>query len=246
MSLNHFLIIFFLFLLSNVLSDNNELEKYQKKIFKDGYVIFNSKDFEMDEEMYFKITADYFIGDQIDYIYLDDVRDFDENNTFYYHQGSVKTENKTDADGELMSQTKYYIIKKRKSEVGVLKGDYLVIIFFCDSDAEVENTKENEGKTSLIVIIVVVVIVVIVLLILLYYCWKRRKAAQAANNPTTINNNNNNYNNNVNNEGQGYYQQPQQKYHQNNNMNMNMNMNSKNEINSYNNNNNVQIYGNQY
>ena len=233
MKLNHLLIIIiiFTFLLSNVLLDN-ELEKYQKKIFKDGYVIFNSKDFKNDEEMYFKITADFFYGDQIDYIYLDDVRDFDENNTFYYHQRSEKTDNKTDADGNLMSQTKYYIITKRLSEIGTLKGDYLVIIFYCEGDAEIENTKENEGKVSLIVIIVVVVLVVIALIFVIYCCWKKRKAAQAGNNATTTINNNYK-NNNVNNKGKGYNQQTQQQYNQNYNMNMNMNMNSNNVNNEY-------------
>ena len=234
------LTIFFTFLLSSILSGNNELEKYQKDIFRDGYVFFNSKDFKNDEEMYFKITADWFAVDQIDYIYLDDIRDFDTNNNFYYHQRSEKTENKTDANGYVMSQTKYYVITKKKSEIGILTGDYLLIMFYCDGDAEIENTKENEGRVSIIVIIVVVVIVVIALIIVIFYCWKKRKAAQAANTGITdINNNNYNYNNNinVNNQGQGNHDQPQSKQ----NFNMNMNMNNNN-INVYTYNNNAQIY----
>lgn len=242
MKLSHLFITIFIFSLTNIISANNELEKYTKGIFKDGYVIFNSKEFQNEEEMYFKITADYFESDKIDYIYLDDVRDFDENNTFYYHQGSEKTESKRDADGILMSQTKYYIIKKKSSEFGTNTGDHLLIIFYCDGDVEIENTKENEGKVTLIVIIVVVVIVVIALIIVIFYCWKRRKAALAQYGATTVTNNNNNYQNNnynVNNKGQGYRQ-----VQNNQNFNMNMNMNSNN-ANDYNNN--VQVYnGNNY
>ena len=193
-----------------------DLKKHKKVTVpaSDRLIIFDSSDFEKGEEIYFKITADSFNKDYLLYKFFDNgVSMSNEDLDNYKKSTPSKTDNKYDG-GEIVSVTKYYTIKKDERELGSLEGKYLVIVFDCAGNVLIENTKENEGKTTMIVVIVVVVVVVIAAAICIYcYCKKKKALANGTTtNEVYVGNNNNN-----------------QKY--------NMNMNSGNNANVYSNNN---------
>ena len=214
--------ILFVFIIKESLSETIydvkiDLKKYEKVTVSssDNHIIFDSSDFKKDEEIYFKITADSFTKDYIEYKFYDEAAPMSNPDFSTFSKATPsKTENEYE-NGEIKSVTKYFTIKKSERDLGSLEGKYLVIVFECTGNVLIENTKENEGKITMIAIIVsVVVVVIVVVIIILCCCYLKKKAA--ANGTTTnevyVGNNNNN-----------------QKY--------NMNMNSGNNANVYSNNN---------
>jgi hypothetical protein len=213
-----------------------DLKKYEKVTVpsSDLNIIFDSSDFKKGEEIYFKVTADSFNEDYLLYKFYDDGASMANPVLDTYKKASPsKTDNEYD-HGEIVSVTKYFTIKKDERDLGSLEGKYLVIVFYCTGNVLIENTKENEGKTTMIVIIVVVVVVVIAVAICIFCYCKRRKAL--ANGTTTnevyVGNNDPNYNMNTGNNANVY----NKNYNNNNYNNNNYNNNNYNN-NNYNNNN---------
>ena len=193
-----------------------DLKKYEKCTVpsSDRHIIFDSSEFNKDEEIYFKITADIFNKDEILYQFFDDAAAMSNVDFNTYKTAKCSKTDKEFNHGDVVSQTNYYTIKKSERDLGSLEGKYLVIVFNCEGNVLIENTKENEGDTTLIAIIVVVVVVAIVAAICIF-CYCRRKKLAAQNAATT-----------------------NEVYVDNNNQNYNMNMNSGNNVNVYSNNNN--------
>ena len=201
-----------------------DLKKHKKVTVpaSDELIIFDSSDFDIGEEIYFKITADSFNKDYLLYKFFDNGVSMSNDNLDNYKKANPsKTDNEYDG-GNIVSVTKYYTIKKDERVLGSIKGKYLVIVFDCTGNVLIENTKENEGKTTMIVVIVVVVVVVIAAAICIYcYCKKKKALAEGTTtNEVYVGNNNNN------------------------NQNYNMNMNSGNNANIYSNNYNNNNYNN--
>ena len=167
----------------------------------DEYVIFESKDFKDNEEMYFKIKysdEDYYyyhVGDRVDRIYYKYISSKDENfqlSSDSYRSVSFSQSTYTDYDSYSYTYgyqgysyfTKYFTIKKQKSEYGE-NGDYIVFNLRKTIRGEpnnyyvdyIENTEEDEGKTVLIIAIVIVVVAVVIVIIC---CCIRRKRLQKA------------------------------------------------------------------
>ena len=237
-------VILFTFIIKESLSDGAgttsyvfkiDLKKYEKVTVPstEAHIIFDSSDFKKGEEIYFKVTADSFNEDYLLYKFFDDGASMANVDLDTYKKATPsKTDNEYDGE-EIVSVTKYFTIKKDERDLGSLEGKYLVIVFDCTGNVLIENTKENEGKTTMIVIIVVVVVVVILVAICIFCYCKRRKAL--ANGTTTnevyVGNNDPNYNMNPGNNANVY-----NKNYNNNNYNNNYNNNNYNN-NNYNNNN---------
>ena len=196
-------------------------------------IIFDSSEFKKDEEIYFKITADKFKDDYIYYKFFDDFDIMTTTDVLTYEPVEYSKTDKEYSNGEVISQTNYYTIKKSERDLGSLEGKYLAIIFNCEGNVTIENTKENEGDTTWIVIVCVLVVVAIVAAICIYcYCKRKKKAAENGNtNDAYINNNNQNYNTNTGNNVNVY----SNNYNNNNNNYNNINKNYMN--NNYMNNN---------
>lgn len=179
------------------------LTKYDTLLLSnDKYVIFESKDFKDNEEMYFKIkyTDTYYyyshVYDYVDRIYYKYISSKDENfqlSSDSYRSVSFSQSTYTDYDSysytygyrEYSYFTKYFTIKKQKSEYGE-NGNYIVFNlrktiredpykYYVDY---IENTEEDEGKTVLIIAIVIVVVVVVAVVIVIICCCIRRKRLQ--------------------------------------------------------------------
>ena len=225
-----------------------DLKKYKKVTVpaSDELIIFDSSDFDIGEEIYFKIIADSFNKDYLLYKFFDNGVSMSNDNLNNYKKANPsKTDNEYDG-GNIVSVTKYYTIKKDERELGSIKGKYLVIVFDCTGNVLIENTKENEGKTTMIVVIVVVGVVVIAAAIWIYcYCKKKKALAEGTTTNEVYVGNNNNINNNQNynmNKNSGnnaniYSNNYNNNYNNNNYNNNNYNNNNNNNYNNYNSNN---------
>jgi len=215
-----------------------DLEKYKKITISsyNFYIVFDSSDFKIDEEIYFKITAEGgFARPEIYYEFFDNLKNYTSINI----KPAYSTNDRSDDDGEI----RYYTIKKSSSNLGSSEGKYLIIFFYCEGLVEIENI--DKDYEIIITIIVIIIIIIVGIIILIVYCCKRRKyrlinnnvspTAEQSNLNTYINNNaqaqtnGNNYNQeyinnrqaqiNVNNYNQGY--------NSSNNQNINSNNNNK-------------------
>ena len=168
-----FQILIMVYLLSYTFS---LLSKYGIEETTNGGVVFDSNDFDDGDKMYFKVDlrrSDFNYND-IRYYYVDNIAD---TSSFIYDTSYTKTDYYSQGSTQYM--TKYFTIKKKKSQYGISStGRYLYIILPVDSGdwARVENLEEDGGKlpTWAIVLIIVVVVLIFVGLII-YWCYRRKK-----------------------------------------------------------------------
>ena len=164
------------------------LKKYGSAIMIDRYVLFESKDFDDDEEMYFKLQA---LKDDFDWennesrniiYYYTDSTGTTSNSPYYAYRKSYDFE-----DGSI--QNNYFTIKKKRSEYRSTNGNYMMIYFpnlrpHTSYSPIIVNTEEDEGKLETWAIVLIVVICVAVIAGIIIYCICRRirmkKAQQAA------------------------------------------------------------------
>ena len=168
------------------------LTKYGTEILTENDVIFESKDFGDNEEMHFKIQSksNNFDEDYQSSIYNVEYNYFSDANTDVSTIGTPQHEyfkKTTYEDGGY--KTKYFTIKKTRSEYRNTNGNYLYIkfpnLFVSNSQtATITNTEEDEGKLETWVIVVIIVICVAIIAGIIIYCICRRirmkKAQQAA------------------------------------------------------------------
>ena len=250
----------------NIISTNSNLDIQDNVILKkgkqikvkseDGAIIMETKDFNKGDEIYLKITADYFYDEYIYYEFVDDISNYELNwDDIFEEKPSKSVYDYNDNKAKTTNETKYYTIKKDDHHLGNLEGNYLIIFFYCEGTVTIKNTKENEGKLSKGVIAAIIIILVLAVAgsIIFYYC-KRKKISQMNNNGSMIVddiqnyniNNNSNYNNNQNYYTNDNYDNNNQKNNKNKNNNNNQNYNKNNNNNQKNNknNNNNQNYNN--
>ena len=175
-----------LYLFSNVCP---LLTKYGTEILTENDVIFESKDFGDNEEMHFKIQSkSYNFGYSpyydVEYNYYSNADVSSSPNSYPQH---VKFKKTTNEDGGY--QTKYFTIRKTRSEYRNTNGNYLYLKFpnvavSPSERATITNTEEDEGKLETWAIVLIVVICVAVIAGIIIYCICRRirmkKAQQAA------------------------------------------------------------------
>ena len=149
-----------------------------------GGVIFDSNDFDDGDKMYFKldIKENDFNSNNILYYYSDNIVGF---STAIYQVGYSKTSRYTENSIDYVS--KYFTIKKKKSEYGTSTTGRYIYIFFPIGDgdwARIENTEEDGGKFPTWAIVVIIVVVVLIIAgIIIYCCYRRKKRMQAMAQP---------------------------------------------------------------
>ena len=176
--------------------ENTILQKSKPiKVDANDYMIaFNSKDFDVGEEMHFKIKAleGTFLWSGVNYQFISSTVGYSEPD-LEYAQFSLKTTYETTPSG-LRYQTKYFNIVKDKDKFRGTDGSLLLIYFMIDyGEVEITNTEEDEGKfeTWKIVVIVVVIAVAIIISIIIF-CIRRKRQLNAMqmNNPAMYPSNN--------------------------------------------------------
>jgi len=182
-----------LYLLSNVCA-SIILKKYGTEIIYGNNFIFESKDFKDNEEMHFKIQTHEDNFDDYDY----HNPDYSDDIAYYFISGIGSLSyssvhwigfKKTSPSEDNHLKTKYFTIKKRRSDYRPSNGNYIYIefpelTFGAYNHATITNTKEDEGKleTWVIVVIVIACVAIIAGLIIYFVCRRIRmqKARQAA------------------------------------------------------------------
>ena len=98
-----------------------DLKKYEKVIVpsSEDHIIFDSSEFKKGEKIYFKITADKFYSKYILYKFFDDGEAMSNTDLDTYKKVKYSQTDKEYSDGEVVSQTSYYTIKK-KTKIWVL------------------------------------------------------------------------------------------------------------------------------
>ena len=142
--MKNFTFVLLFFLLSSI---SSLLTKYGSEKVSGGTIHFESKGFDNNEEMHFKIETyrDNFYD--YSYYYYDDVEYYYSNingdKLSSYHHTNFK---KTTYDG--LYETKYFTIKKKKSQYERSDGNYMAIYFpnLISDYGTVTNTEEDEGK----------------------------------------------------------------------------------------------------
>ena len=178
-----------LYLLSNVCPLRPLLTKYGTEILTDNYVFFESKDFDDNEEMHFKIQSKsynfvyYSMSNEVECCYISNPNESISSTSYPQIVYFKKT---TNEDGGY--QTKYFTIRKIRSEN--TNENYLWIQFpklraTNIERATITNTEEDEGKllkTWAIVVIIVICVAIIAGIIIYCICRRIRmkKAQQAA------------------------------------------------------------------
>ena len=134
--------------------------------------------------MYFKVKSydsSFTPSSTIEYFYIDE---YSANKDYinYKTYKTLVTSTYYSDDYTYYYATKYFTIKKQKSEFGTAtKGTYLYIylpLSYYSDWAEVENTEEDEGKLQGWVIAVIVVVIVVIAVIFIIWCCVRRVRRQ--------------------------------------------------------------------
>ena len=168
-----FQILIMVYLLSYTFS---LLSKYGIEETTNGGVVFDSNDFDDGDKMYFKVDLKRsdFNYEDIHYYYVDNI---DDTYTRYHDTSYTKTDYYSQGSIEYM--TKYFTIKKKKSEYGISStGRYLFILLPVDSGkwARVENLEEDGGKLPTWAIVLIIVVVVLIFIgVIIFWCYRRKK-----------------------------------------------------------------------
>ena len=176
--------------------ENTILQKSKPiKVDANDYMIaFNSKDFDVGEEMHFKIKAleGTFLWSGVNYQFISSTVGYSEPD-LEYAQFSLKTTYETTPSG-LRYQTKYFNIVKDKTKFRGTDGSLLLIYFMIDyGDVEITNTEEDEGKFETWKIVVIVVVIAVAIIIgIIIFCIRRKRQLNAMqmNNPAMYPSNN--------------------------------------------------------
>ncbi len=240
---------------TNTNKNSNILKKHSKITVSgtDGVVIMDTSDFQINDKIYLKITATYFEDSSIYYGFIDNLDNYELED----YDSLAPSKTQTTYYNDDVEQTKYYTIKKDSSHLpNNMKGNYLIIYFYCIGKVTVENTKSNEGKLSTGAIVGIIIAIVVVIVIIIIYCiCKRRKlakqAALAYEREVVVDNNQNYYQNVIYAKNQNYINNPNNYYQnvnytQNQNYNNNLNINYNNNQNINNNSNQNMNYNNNY
>ena len=176
--------------------ENTILQKSKPiKVDANDYMIaFNSKDFDVGEEMHFKIKAleGTFLWSGVNYQFISSTVGYSEPD-LEYAQFSLKTTYETTPSG-LRYQTKYFNIVKDKTKFRGTDGSLLLIYFMIDyGEVEITNTEEDEGKFETWKIVVIVVVIAVAIIIgIIIFCIRRKRQLNAMqmNNPAMYPSNN--------------------------------------------------------
>ena len=154
------------------------LKKYSKQSTSNGIIVLDASAFAEGEEMHFSIKSyeGSFSSDTIHYFYIDEYSERKDYSTYSTHMTRITSTYYND-DYYYYYETKYFTIKKQKSEFGTATiGNYLYIYLplYNNIWAEVSNTEEDEGKIQGWLIAVIVVIIVVIIVIVIIWCCVRR------------------------------------------------------------------------
>lgn len=156
------------------------------------FIILDSSGFKKGEKIFLEMEAKRFKKDFINYEFINDLSSY-ENITqipFYKkdskkHKYSSKTNNKREFDIPILV-TKHFTIKKDN------KGDYLVILFYCEGDVLIKNSEKGNKRDFLLNKIFICLFIFFLTLFYIFIILVRYKIGKGNTNSSDGNTNNNN------------------------------------------------------
>ena len=124
------------------------LKKYGKvRVSPDIFILFESKDFNINEKMNFRIkalnTPGNFYKEKVSYKYINSQDDFSENNMIDVSLSS--TSHIQSSYGGVLKKVRYFSITKKEKEFEDTNGDLLIIVFYIkEGVVEISNIDEIE------------------------------------------------------------------------------------------------------
>ena len=190
-----------LILISKILSIEFLESKKENQISCDEeFIILDSSGFTKGEKIFLEMEAKRFTKDFINYEFLDDLSPYENitkiNKIPFHekdsknHKYSTKTSIKREFDTPILV-TKYFTIKKNIKKEN--KGDYLVILFYCEGDVKIKNA-ENGNKHDFLLnkIFIFVFLFFLILFNIIIFIRYKISNEKANNNDENINHNSNN------------------------------------------------------
>lgn len=146
----------------------------QEKITVDdleSFIVFDSSKFDINEKIYFKLTADFFIEKNIYFEFIDEL---------VYYGNHLSKANKYQAECTTKyvdeDEVKYCTIEKAPQYLGSYKGNYLILLFNCGGAVTIENIVKNYSVVkSVIVFLVVIIAISLGIFFLIYFCYYKKK-----------------------------------------------------------------------
>ena len=196
-----------LILISKILSIEFLESKKENQISCDEeFIILDSSGFTKGEKIFLEMEAKRFTKDFINYEFLDDLSPYENitkiNKIPFYekdsknHKYSTKTSIKREFDTPILV-TKYFTIKKNIKKEN--KGDYLVILFYCEGDVKIKNAENGNKHDFLLNKIFIFVFLFFLILFNIIIFIRYKIFNEKANNHDIKNSNNVSINNNINN-----------------------------------------------
>lgn len=158
-------------------------------------IIFESKDFEVGDEMYFKVTSAGSGGiGNLHYQYYDDINSLDILSETKYKAEVLPGDETTSVLGVVVSRTGRFAIKKRKEEMEGCSGDYMLLDI--NGSGTIENT--IVGLRTIIVILIAVscgasgIAIIVIVIYFIYQKIKNKNSNNEVKDVVNVEENNNN------------------------------------------------------
>lgn len=236
--MKYILLIIFLFVQKTLgstnpnvfLTQNDIFGKESSHILNQGYALFDTKDFNEGDKMYFKVTCEYGYGSNnelLEYTFFSDFADFYSHASSRIPQKEEHYSFKDEYTGDTLTSTEAkYKIKKDKDKFEGTTGGLVLLGVYCWGNGKIENIKQEEVST-IVLAVVFSVIGVVLIVALIIYCYKKKKAQsqQMAVNNAQVNVGGNAYPYPQSNMNNMNYNNMNQNYNMPSNVNMNLNMN---------------------
>ena len=164
----------FFFIIFKIFLSNETLRKYSSITISDNSILFISSGFSKEDKINFKIEI---VGNsygkswknQLNYEFYDNKNNV--NHTYAKYIVYATSSQNNDA-------TRFFTIYKNYDYLDGLRGDYLLLIFNCDSSATIENIEKSyeslSSEDSDLLIIKIIFPILFILMIILM-CWDALK-----------------------------------------------------------------------
>lgn len=146
-----------------------------------NFLIFNSSDFAIPSEIYFKVTSNLTFLKDINYEFYDII---ETNNTEIYNNlryiaFPLAESNKI--NDNINTSIFYYKIQKDKEHILEGNGDNLLLNLFCEGFLKIENTEKDSSPANISKKFIVGIVIGCVALLLLVICififyWKKQQS----------------------------------------------------------------------
>jgi len=172
------------YLIKSILGELKVLSKYmQIEATDENFILFESSSFSIDDEIYFEFRSEGDNAQCNDIINYDFYDTQEAANTNITPSNSIKkeTSKSVTVNGVKTSETLYFTIEKKTTNLNGTNGDFLLINFDCTGNLIIENTETNNATIIIVVVIIAFILIFgIIIAIIVCCCCCVKKTVQNA------------------------------------------------------------------